>query len=114
MIESEKVEKISNELKEYIDVNYELLKLQTIEKTSNFGAELLTSFYLGIIGFLTLIFTSFWMVNCISDYFEHEYLGFVVVSGFYSFLFIIFSLYKKALLFHPLRNKIIGRLTKKM
>lgn len=114
MLGNGKMEEISNELKEYVDVNYQLLKLQTIEKTANLGADLLTSVYIGIIGFLTLFFTSLWIASCISTYFEHEYLGYVIISGFYSLVFVLFSVFKRTLLFVPLRNRFIGKLTKKM
>lgn len=114
MIGEGKMEEISNEIKEYAEINYQLLKLQTIEKTANLGADLLTSVYIGIIGFLTLFFTSLWMAAWISSYFEHEYLGYVIISGFYSLIFILFSVFKRGILFVPLRNRFIGKLTKKM
>lgn len=114
MIGNGKMEEISNELKEYMEVNYQLLRLQTIEKTANLGADILTKVYIGFIGFLTLLFTSLWAANFISSYFHQEYLGYVIISGCYALIFILFSLFKKYILFTPLRNRFIRKLTKKM
>jgi len=113
MLGNEKLEKISDELKEYVEVNYQLLKLQTVEKTANIGSDLLTSVYIGIIGFLTLFFTSMWLAIYISALYNHEYLGYVIISGFYSLFYILFSVFKRSLLFNPIRNRFIRKLTKK-
>lgn len=114
MIDNGKMEKISNELKEYAEVNFQLLKLQTIEKTANLGADFLTTIYIGIIGFITIFFTSLWFASFISTYFNHQYLGYVIVSGVYSLLFISFILFKRRLLFVPFRNRFIRKLSKKL
>lgn len=114
MIGNGKMEEISNELKEYIEVNYQLLRLQTVEKTANLGADILTKVYISFMGFLTLLFTSLWAASYISSYLNQEYLGYVIISGFYAIIFVLFSLFKKYILFTPLRNRFIRKLTKKM
>ena len=113
MIENEQIEKVTHELKEYIEVNYQLAKLQSIEKASMLGADLFSGLFISAISFLSVLFGSLWIANCISTYLNWEHIGLAIVGGFYFILHLFFILFNKKLLFVPARNKLIQKLSQK-
>ena len=107
MQETEKIEEITEKVKSYIQTNYELIKLQTIERSSVILADLISNILVGLVVILFVFFLSI----CAGFYFSSRlgeyYLGFAIVAGFYFLCGLILILLRKKLLERPMRDKII-------
>lgn len=113
MIDYDQMEKISDNVKDYVEANYQLEKFQSIGKIATIGADFVSGLFVAMISILSIFFVSFWIANCISDYLNWKDLGFAIVGAFYFILYLFFILFKKKLLFVPVRNKLIRKLTQK-
>lgn len=113
MIESEKMEEISSHIKETIHINYELVKLQAFEKLAGIGAGFLGTLVLAVLAFLSVIFLSFWVANCLSEFLNWNHIGLAIVGAFYLVVYLFLLLLKSKCLINPVRNKFIRMLTQK-
>ena len=85
-------------MKEYVDTNYELIKLEVIEYSSVISAGIISTLIVGVV----LVFFSFF-INLYDSYYlsyqlEESYMGFAIAGAFYLFLAIIIYLNKKKLI----------------
>lgn len=108
----EKLEEITEKVKSYIQTNYELIKLQTIERSSVILADLISNILVGLVVIMFVFFLSicagFYLSSLLGDYF----LGFAIVAGFYFLCSLILILLRKKLLERPMRDKIITKILK--
>lgn len=105
-----KIEDIIDDLKQYINTNLELLKLEATGRSSDMGAGLISSFIIGMIGFIFVLLVSLGIAYYLSDIFGNAYIGFVIVAGFYLLIWLILILGKKKLLEKPLRDIIVRKI----
>ncbi len=110
MSEPTSVEGLSDNLKRYINTNYELLKLETTEKTSVIGSSTISILLVGLAGITFILFLSICAGYYFSTLVGETYLGFAIVAGFYFLLTILLLLGRKKLITTPLRDKIIRKL----
>lgn len=110
MIEKEKIELLTEDLKEYVKINLEIAKLSIVEKTAVVAAGWMSGIFIGCIGLLAVIFTSIWIALCLSGHVLESNIGFALVAGFYLFLFLIAVLFKTSLFINPFKTKIIRKL----
>lgn len=113
MSETGKIEELTKSLKVYVQTNIELVKLEAAERTSVFGSSLISILIVGFSMFLFVLFVSISAGFCLADYFNSNYIGFVLVTGFYFVLTIILIIVRKKLIERPIRNRIIKRIFKK-
>ncbi len=113
MQENKKVEELTESVKNYVNTNIELLKLQLTERISVIAPGLLTSLILAMIGLIFILFLSivagFYFSKLLGDF----TLGFGIIAGFYLLLGILFLLVKKNIIEKPLRDKIINKIINK-
>jgi hypothetical protein len=110
MPEHEKLEELVESLKSYFNTNYQLRKLETAERASVVGSGLISGVVICIIALLFVLFLSlvggFYFSKLLGDNIS----GFLIISGFYFVLTIIFYLGRKKLLQGPLREKIVRKI----
>lgn len=106
---NEKVEALTDSLKEYIDTNYELIRLEVIDHSSDLLSGLISTLIVGVMLVLFLFFGSLYLAYYLSDLLEINYIGFAIVGGFYLLLAILFHLNKKKLIESRVCNNFIKR-----
>jgi uncharacterized membrane protein (DUF485 family) len=109
MIEQDKLEKLTENLNKYVKTNFELVKLEATERACVVGSKLIVSLILLVIFCLFILFISLGASFYLSDYFNNNSIGFVIVAGFYLFIGLILVTGKKTFLEKPLCNKIIRK-----
>lgn len=101
-----KIDELSNSLKQYVSINYKLSKLEAIEYSSNLGATAITSIIVGIFGIMFILFSSIFTALYLSSILQNSYMGFGIVAIFYFITFLTLLLCKKWLRI-PIREKIV-------
>ncbi|WP_293895572.1 phage holin family protein [Flavobacterium sp.] len=95
---NEKLEAITNSLKEYADTNYELIKLEVIDHSSDIISGLVSTLVVGVALLIFLLFGSLYAAYYLSDLLQMDYIGFAIVGGFYLLVALIFHFNKKKLI----------------
>jgi len=112
-MESRNIEQLTETLSKVVKTNYDLLKLEAIERTSVIGSGLISNLIVILISFLFILTLSIGAGYYISVQFNDNYTGFAIISAFYLLLGIIILIWKKALIENPTRDKMIGKLLDK-
>ena len=110
MPELNQFEEISDSLKQYLMLNYEIVKLQATEKASVIGSSLISSMVVGISAFLFVFTLSIGLGFYLSAVLGNAYSGFAIIAAFYFLIAIILFLGRKKIIEKPLRDKIIQKL----
>lgn len=110
MRDLEKIETLSNSLKKYLLLNYEIIKLEVIRKTSEIGSSLFSSMMLGIALFLFAFTLSIGVGFYLSALLGDTFSGFGIIAGFYLLISIILLIGRKKLIEKPFRNLIIRKI----
>lgn len=113
MPENGKIEEFTENLKDYVKTNYELIKLQAIERSTVIVADLISDLLIGLVVIFVVLFISFWAGFYISAIIGDIYTGFAIVAAFYMLIAIIMLLVRKKLIERPIRNKIIRKIFNK-
>ncbi len=106
---NEKLEALTDSLKEYVDTNYELIKLEVIDHSSDLISGIISALLVGLMLVLFLLFGSFYAAYYLSDLLQIDYIGFAIVGGFYLLVALIFHFNKKNLIESPVCNSFIKR-----
>lgn len=106
---NEKLEALTDSLKEYVDTNYELIKLEVIDHTSDVISAIISTLIIGVLLVLFLIFGSFYLAFYLSDLLEVPHIGFAIVGGFYLILGLFVHLNKRRLVENRVCNNFIKR-----
>jgi hypothetical protein len=107
-----KTEALAESLKQYLNTHYKLSRLEAIECTSVIGAGLISKFFMSLILFIFLFFLSFGFAFYISDYFGNAYSGFLLISGFYFILGMVYQVFRNKA-FIAIRDSIIRKICSK-
>ena len=113
MSEFDKIEEITESLKQYVNINIEILKLEATERTSEIGSSLIGSLAVGITAFLFIMSLSIGIGFYLSALMGDSYSGFLIIAGFYFILALIVLIGRKKYLENPLRDKIIRKILDK-
>lgn len=103
----EKIEELIEKLKLYSVNTIDLIKLETVERSSALLSNLISRVIIGVIAILFAFFLSLGICFYLSELFGNNYLGFGVVAGFYLLLGIVLIIGRKKLLINPIRERII-------
>ena len=83
-------------ISDYIEIKFERLKLKAISKAAKASSVLISLGLLLVIVFFVVFFLSFGLASLLNDRLESNYLGFLIVSGFYLVLItIVLILFKR-------------------
>lgn len=90
------------EVKDYVSLNYDLLRLNLVEKLSLIIA-LILSLFIGIVLVITaIVYFSLAFVHWTGMFFESLIPGFLILGGLFIVLFLIFFLLRKRLFINPM------------
>ena len=106
---NEKLDALTDSLKEYANTNYELIKLEVIDHSSDIISGLISALIVGVTLVLFLLFGSIYAAFYLSDLLEINYIGFAIVGGFYLLVALIFHFNKKSLIENRVCNNFIKR-----
>jgi len=106
---NEKLEALTDSLKEYVDTNYELIKLEVIDHSSDIISGLISALIVGVMLVLFLLFGSLYLAFYLSDLLEINYVGFAIVGGFYLLVAIIIHFNKEKLIESRVCNNFVRR-----
>lgn len=109
MESQKKIEEVTSNVKKYINTNYALIKLETLDKTSLVASSLISGLIVSIVTILFVFFLSISAGFYLAYRFNDFSLGFIIVAGFYFVIVMILLLTRKRLLENPIRNKIIRK-----
>jgi hypothetical protein len=109
----DKIEEITESLKIYVSTNYELIKLQAIERISVIMADLISNLLVGLVVLVSVLFISIWAGFYISASLGDNYSGFAIVGGFYLVIAIFLMIVRNKLVERPIRDKIIRKIFSK-
>ena len=110
MSEFNKAEEISNGLKQYLMLNYEIVKLQATDKVSALGSSLFGLLMVGISAFLFAFTLSIGLGFYLSAVLGNAWSGFAIIAAFYFLVAIVLFIGRKKMIEKPLRDKIIDKL----
>jgi len=108
----EKAEELITNIKSYINLRIDGLKLEIAEKTAEIVTNLIVSSVVFIVFLLFIIFASIALAFGLGEWFEKPWLGFLIVSCGYMFIGIITLLLKDKLIKFPLMNGLIKQFYK--
>ncbi len=109
----EKMEGLTDHVKQYINTRVELTKLTIAEKTSQVISQLIAFTIVALFFLFVLIFGSIAGAWALSNWIGKPYAGFLIVAGIYLVLGIIVWAARGRLLRFPIMNAIIKLLQKK-
>lgn len=92
---------------QYGKTTLELLKLKTLDKSSDVASNLVSWLIVIIFAVLFFLILNIGVAIWLGEILGKSYYGFFAVSGFYLLLAIIFGVFRKQLLKEPLNNSII-------
>ncbi len=110
MSELEKIEGLSDSVKRYIQLNYEIVKLEATSKASEIGSSIFGSLILGIVFFLSAFVLSMGAGFYLSALLGDTFSGFLIIAAIYLVISVILLIGRNKLIDKPLRDKIIKNL----
>jgi hypothetical protein len=105
--QSTNIEKLTDNVKEYLQTRQELIFLKVTEKVSNIGSYALSGLVIGVLTLMFVLFISIAGAMYFSSRLGNPYSGFFIVAGIYLLLLVIVAVFKKKMIVKPVRNKII-------
>ena len=108
--EINRVEKLTENFKEYVNTRYDIVTLKVTQKTADIGSQSIAFILIGLFAGMFLLFINIAAAFFISAVLKINYAGFFIVAGFYLMLTLILILFRKKLVTHPLRNLIIKKI----
>lgn len=112
MPEYNKLEDITDSLKEYLLLNFEILKLEATEHITEIGASFTAILLIGISIFMFVFTLSIGLGFYISALLGNAYSGFAIIAAFYFLLVIVLIIGRKKLIEKPMRDKFIQKILK--
>lgn len=109
----DKLEGLTDHVKEYINTRVELTKLHLAEKTSMVLSNMIAVTIVVLLFLFVIVFGSIAGAWAISEWIGKSYSGFLIVAGFYLLLGIIVWVARDKLIRFPIMNAIIKQLQKK-
>ena len=109
----EKIEGLTEHVKEYVQTRIEQTKLELAEKTSLIIGNLIAVTVITVLFLFVLVFGSIAAAWALSDWLENPWAGFLIVAGFYLLIAIIVWVGRGAIIRFPVMNYIIRQLHKK-
>lgn len=109
----DKIEGLTDHVKEYVNTRIEITKLHIADKTSQVIGNMIAVGIVAVLFLFVVVFGSIAGAWALSDWLGKPYSGFLIVAGFYLLLAIIVWAAKQRLIRFPVMNAIIKQLYKK-
>jgi hypothetical protein len=98
---------LKDNVREYVNTQLDILKLQAISKGGSSGA--IVGIGLAFLAIFILMFLSFSAAYGISSATGKPYLGFLIVAGFYIVLAVLLVVLKEKLITLPIINSLLNK-----
>src|SRR5689334_21268521 len=102
----EKIEGLTEHVREYVNTKIELAKLQVAEKTSLVIGNIIAGIVVGVLILFFIVFGSIAGAWALSQWIGKPYAGFLIVAGFYLLLGIVIWVARGRLIRFPVMNAI--------
>jgi len=103
----EDINNIKNDIQEYIEVKFDLLRLRTAESLSRVLSSALNVAILGFLSFFILLFLSIAAGYFLASLLQSNELGFLCVAGLYGLVMAIFIIFRKRIIERPIIKAIM-------
>lgn len=107
MIKSEKINQLSEEIKQYIENRLSLLKLEATEAVSDSFGEAISFLIIGTVGLILFFLISILGGISLSIWLNNFIYGFGIIAGIYLIIFLLLLIFRKNLIKIPFQNKFI-------
>lgn len=111
MEEKSHIDQLADHVKEYVETNIDLVKLEAADRISSAASSVITSLVFVLAGIFALAFLSAGGAWLIAHYTSNPAIGFFSVAGFYIFLGLIVYWQKDNWIKTPIVNTILEGLT---
>lgn len=105
-------ETLFDKVENYTKTSIDLLKLKSIEKSSQMMSTTITSLVVVFIATMFILLFNIGMALVIGQYLNKNYLGFFIVAGFYLIVLITFYIFKNTVFNKWLQNALISKFLK--
>ncbi|MFD0795098.1 phage holin family protein [Mucilaginibacter litoreus] len=109
--QQETVRPIIDQLKEYAETRFKLIKYEVIERGTSIVADIITDIIIVICGVLAFLFASFTLALWLGDVLNSYWKGFGCVTAFYLLIAIVIAVAKRGFE-RPIINMMIRKLFK--
>ncbi|PKQ46097.1 hypothetical protein [Confluentibacter flavum] len=106
------IELLYDKVKEYTETSLELYKLNAIDVTADVVSSLVSRIAIALVFSLFTLFVNIAISLLIGNLLGAYYLGFLIVSGFYLVITIIFYFFNDRLIKAPITDLVIEKLLK--
>lgn len=106
------IEALIEKGEQYGKTTLELLKLKTLEKSSDVVSDLASWIIIVIFVSLFFLVLNIGVALWIGDLLGKSYHGFFIIAGFYALLALLFSVFRKQLIKNPVNNSIVTQVLK--
>ena len=106
------IESLYKKAKEYADINIELLKLNSIDKTADVLSSLVSRLIIFMFVVMFVLLVNIALSLYLGELLGKDYLGYAVVAAMYLVLIIVINCYRDKLIKMPLTNLVIAKLLK--
>jgi hypothetical protein len=106
------IEALIEKGEQYGKTKLELLKLKTLEKSSDVVSDLASWIIIVIFVSLFFLVLNIGVALWIGDLLGKSYHGFFIIAGFYALLALLFSIFRKQLIKSPVNNSIVTQVLK--
>lgn len=104
---NEKFEDLLGHARDYVNAQIDLLKLKAVEKASRVVAFMVGLFFIVLMFALAFLFVSFALAHYFAELWNHEWAGYLTVTGIYLLLGLILLKFRKALIIGPITNLLV-------
>jgi len=92
---------------QYGKTTLELLKLKTIDKSSDVASSMVSWIIVIVLVLMFFMIVNIGVALWLGDIMGKNYMGFFIVAGFYALLTLVFGLFRKQLIKRPVNNSIV-------
>ncbi len=101
------IEELIEKVEQYGKTTIELVKLKTLDKSSDVISNLISWLIIATFAVLFFLILNIGLALWIGELMGKSYYGFFVISGFYALLALVFGIFRKQLIKNPVNNSII-------
>lgn len=106
------IELLCKKAKDYADINIELIKLNSIDKTADVLSSLVSRIVIFMFVVMFILLLNIALSLYLGELLGKDYLGYAVVAVLYLILIIVINHYRDQLIKLPLTNLVIAKLLK--
>ncbi len=109
-MENKEITELTEKFERYATTNFELFKMESINRFSLLGSGLISCFLFGLIAVAVLLILSIVTGLYLSSLLENTYAGFLIVAAFYLLAGILLYKFRNKWVIIPIRNLIIRKM----